>query len=118
MELVLKNPPANGGDVRDVVRSLGREDPLEEGTATRSSTLAWRIPWTEEPAGLQTMGLQGSDMTERVLFLSCLSFYSLKTKKREICAEVMILQILILLNPFSPTLFKSSSPVLCSGDSR
>ena len=34
------------------VQSLGREDPLEEGTATHSSILAWRIPWTEEPSGL------------------------------------------------------------------
>ena len=34
------------------VRSLGQEDPLEEGMATHSSTLAWRIPWTEEPDGL------------------------------------------------------------------
>ena len=40
------------------VRSLGREDPLEEGMATHSSILAWRIPWTEEPGGLQSMGLQ------------------------------------------------------------
>ena len=38
--------------------SLGREDPLEEGMATRSSILAWRIPWTEELSGLQSMGLQ------------------------------------------------------------
>ena len=40
------------------VWSLGREDPLEEGMATHSSSLAWRIPWTEEPGGLQSMGLQ------------------------------------------------------------
>ena len=40
------------------VRSLGREDPLEEGTATHSSILAWRIPWTQEPGGLQSMGSQ------------------------------------------------------------
>ena len=40
------------------VRSLGREDPLEEGMATHPSTLAWRIPWTEEPGRLQSMGLQ------------------------------------------------------------
>ena len=40
------------------VRSLGREDPLEKGMATHSSILAWRIPWTEEPGGLQFMGLQ------------------------------------------------------------
>ena len=37
------------------VRSLGREDPLEEGMATHSSILTWRIPWTEEPGGLQSM---------------------------------------------------------------
>ena len=40
------------------VRSLGREDPLEEGMATHSSILAQRIPWTEEPGGLQSMGSQ------------------------------------------------------------
>ena len=40
------------------VRPLGREDPLEKEMATHSSTLAWRIPWTEEPDGLQSMGLQ------------------------------------------------------------
>ena len=40
------------------VRSLGREDPLEKEMATPSSTLAWRIPWMEEPGGLQSMGSQ------------------------------------------------------------
>ena len=40
------------------VRSLGREDPLEKGMAAHSSILAWRFPWTEEPGGLQSMGLQ------------------------------------------------------------
>ena len=40
------------------VPSLGWEDPLEKGMATHSSTLAWRIPWTEEPGGLQSVGLQ------------------------------------------------------------
>ena len=39
-------------------RSLGREDPLEKEMATHSSILAWRIPWTQEPGGLQSMGLQ------------------------------------------------------------
>ena len=38
------------------VRSLGQEYPLEKGMATHSSILAWRIPWTEEPGGLQSMG--------------------------------------------------------------
>ena len=40
------------------VRSLGWEDPLEKEMATHSSNLAWKIPWTEEPGGLQFMGLQ------------------------------------------------------------
>ena len=40
------------------VRSLGQEDPLEEEMATHSGILAWRIPWTEEPGGLWSMGLQ------------------------------------------------------------
>ena len=40
------------------ILSLGHEDPLEKGMATRSSILAWRIPWTEELGGLQSMGLQ------------------------------------------------------------
>ena len=42
------------------VRSLGQEDPLEKEMATHSSILAWEIPWTEEPGGLQSMGLQKS----------------------------------------------------------
>ena len=46
MALVVKNPPANAGELS----SLVREDPLEVGMATHSSSLAWRIPWTEEPA--------------------------------------------------------------------
>ena len=45
---------------------LDQEDPLEKEMATRSSILAWRIPRTEEPGGLQSMGLQESGMTERV----------------------------------------------------
>ena len=41
-----------------LVRSLGQKDPLEKGMATHSSILAWRVPWTEEPGGLQSMGSQ------------------------------------------------------------
>ena len=48
------------------VQSLGREDPLEEETATYSSILAWRIPWTEEPVGYGAWGLKESDKTERL----------------------------------------------------
>ena len=46
------------------VHSLGWEDPLEEGTATDSRILAWRIPWTEEPAGLCPYGHKESDVLE------------------------------------------------------
>ena len=46
------------------VQPLGQEDPLEKGMATYSSILAWKIPWTEEPGGLQSMGCKESDTTE------------------------------------------------------
>ena len=51
-----KNPSTNAGDIRDAGLIPGSEDPLEEGMATHTSTLAWRIPWTEEFGGLQSMG--------------------------------------------------------------
>ena len=54
----VKNPPANAGDTGDMGSILGLESPLEEEMGTQSSILAWRIPWTEEPGGLQSMGLQ------------------------------------------------------------
>ena len=50
-------------NAEDQIRSLGWEDPLEKGIATDSSILACRIPWTEEPARLQSMGSQESDTT-------------------------------------------------------
>ena len=52
---MVKNLPATQ---ETQVRSLGREDPLEKGMATHFHILAWRIPWTEQPGGLQSMGLQ------------------------------------------------------------
>ena len=55
MTQLVKNLPAMR-ETRD--RSLSREDPLEKGMATHSSFLAWRIPWTEEPGRLQSMGSQ------------------------------------------------------------
>ena len=58
MVLVVRNLPANAGDIRDARLTLGWEDPLEEEMATQSSILAWEIPWTEEPGGPQFMGLQ------------------------------------------------------------
>ena len=52
---MVKNSPANAGDTRDLGSILGQEDPLEKEMATSFSILAWRIPWTEEPGGLQPM---------------------------------------------------------------
>ena len=55
MAQMVKNLPA----VQEIwIQSLCQEDPLEEGMVTDSSILAWRIPWTEAPGGLQSMGLQ------------------------------------------------------------
>ena len=55
---MVKNPPAMQEMQEIQVQSLGQEDPLEKGMATHSSILACRIPWTEEPGGLQPIGSQ------------------------------------------------------------
>ena len=54
----VKNPPAMQETQETEVGSLGWEEPLEKDMATHSSTLSWEVPWTEEPDGLQFMGLQ------------------------------------------------------------
>ena len=58
---MVKNLPAMQ---KTWVQSLGREDPLENRMANHSSILAWKIPWTEEPGGLQSVGCKELDMTE------------------------------------------------------
>ena len=59
MVLEVKNLPTNAGDVTERwVQSLSQEDPLEEEMATQSSILEWRIPWTYELGGLQSIGSQ------------------------------------------------------------
>ena len=59
MSQMVKNLPA----MKETwIQFLGQEDPLEKGMATHSNVLAWRTPWTEEPGGLQSMGLQEEDM--------------------------------------------------------
>ena len=55
VELAVKNTPAKAGDAGS---TSGQEGPLEEEMANHSKILAWKIPWTEEPGGLQSMGLQ------------------------------------------------------------
>ena len=64
------------------VRSLGWEDPLEKGIATHSSILAWEIPWTEEPAGLQSMGSQRSRQKEKISSYSHMGPYKDKSTQR------------------------------------
>ena len=55
---MVKNTPANAGDVRDVGLIPELEDPLEEGMETHSNILAWRIPWTDKPGELQSIESQ------------------------------------------------------------
>ena len=55
---MVKNLRTNAGDIRNMIQSMDQEDPLEEGIATHSSILIWRIPWTEEPSGLQSIRSQ------------------------------------------------------------
>ena len=66
----VQNPPA----VQETqLPSLVQEDPLEEEMTTYSSILAWRIPWTEEPGELQSMGSQELDTTEQLTYFTCLN---------------------------------------------
>ena len=60
----VKNPPAMQELQEPRLQSLGQEDPLEKYMANRSSILAWRIPWTEKPSGLKSMGLKRVGLTE------------------------------------------------------
>ena len=58
MKLVVKNLPSNTGDTRDMAQYLGWEEPVEAGMTTHSSVLAWRISWTEETGGQQSIKSQ------------------------------------------------------------
>ena len=90
-----KNLPVNA-DTR--VRSLGREDPLEEDMATHFSVLAWEVPWTEEPGGLPSMGSQELDMTEWLNSKRCVWHWSTAAMKKtdELMGEVWQLFTLLL----------------------
>ena len=88
------------------VQPLVREDPLEKETATHSSTLAWKIPWMEEPHRLQSMGLQRADTTERLCFFTTRSTW-----------EAPVLQPLPVSLPTLPFTF-AFIPQICPGVSR
>ena len=114
---MVKILPARG---ETQVQPLGWEDPLEEGMAVHSSILAWRIPWTEEPGGLQSMGSQSQTHTRLLLCDSNLS----PTPPVPLCfTQPLKLQFLFLVLPlpclplilaFSP----SSSPSISFSLSR
>ena len=76
------------------VRSLGREDPLEKELATHSSTLAWKIPWTEEPGRLLSLGLQrvGLDLATKPL-----PEQGLETRVSECRGQRIFYQLLFLI---------------------
>ena len=90
-------------------RSLGREDPLEEGMATHSRILAWRIPWTEESSGLQSMGSQRvghdwSDLARTHAHIHKIKLTILTVFK---CASSVVLRIFTLLCNQAPELSSS-----------
>ena len=92
MALMVKNLLANAREVKDTDQSLGQEDPLEEEMSTHPSILAWRIPWTEEPDGLQSIVLQSWT------WLKQLSMWQSKT---EITYQMAILPALFIYVIFS-----------------
>ena len=88
----IKNPPTMREPQEMWAQSLGREDPLEKGTTTHSSILAWRFPWTEEPDGLQSMrsqriGHDWSDLAQHGTHLGyhrAVTYTSNKSSEREL----------------------------------
>ena len=62
---MVKNPLGNAGDIEDESSIPGSRNPLEEGMATNTGILAWRIPWTEEPRGLQSISLRSQTRLKR-----------------------------------------------------
>ena len=117
--LVVKTLPARARDKTGRFPSLGPEDPLEEDMATHSSVLAWRLPWTEEPGGLQSVGSQrvkhnwsdlaGTHALTHKLVQACLALASIPVAltPSQLCPSVFSCQEHRLprcsLTPDSPT---------------
>ena len=81
---VVNNLPANAGKTQErLIQSMGWEDPLKEGMATHSSILAWKIPWTEEPAGYGPRDSKESIMTEHAQAMESICTTPSKKKKQE-----------------------------------
>ena len=106
MVVVIKNLPANAGDIRDADTILGWEDPLEEGLATHASILTWRIPWTKESGGLQSIRVTKS--LTRLKWLSPqIEYTSIKIRKK----------VWSLLRPMKKNLFGASPLFWCFASS-
>ena len=88
---VVKNLPANAGNIRDLGSIPGREDLLEEGMALHSSILAWRIPWMEDPGRLQSMGLHR--VRHNWSDFACLHLYT----PARVCKMHLLILLLLLL---------------------
>ena len=82
------------------VWSLGQEDPLEKEMATHSSILAWRIPWTEEPGGLQPMSCKQWDTTEQLHFHFSLSEELISLPEKEVIEHVGFIYAIHLIEEF------------------
>ena len=78
------------------VRFLGQEDPLEKGMTTCSSILAWRIPWTEEPGGLQSMGIAKSQ-TQLSDLTTTIHSFSLQGNKSVLASQYLLLTLTLHL---------------------
>ena len=87
------------------VRSLGQEDPLEKEMATHSSILAWRIPWTEDLGGLQSMGRKESDTTER------LHFHFALTNRKENKSLKIRLRSVVTMENYKSSYISRSDPI-------
>ena len=94
--------------------SLGREDPLKKGMATHSRILAWRIPWTEEPGGLQSMGSQRVEHSW-VTNASTFTFSPVKNTSPDLYFILMLILSLPSFPSWTQTLRKLASVVACGG---
>ena len=119
--LVVKNPPGRAGKVRDLVQSLGGDDPLETEMATHSSILVWRIPWTE-PGGLQSRGSQrvGHDWSD-LLFIhsegkredASVLLRGLTSQMRFCCSRVSLGSFFLSISMDKPTMYSRQMVISC-----
>ena len=115
--LVVKNLPANAGDIDMQLQSLGREDSLEEGMATHSSILAWRIPWTEDLVGYSLWACSlGQDWSKLAATIHVLMYWisCLFNTSPQICLTICIqvsIKLTVLITVLRSLIFVSILPL-------